>query len=85
MQIVDILKEHDRSSEPVTHFPSKLPSPPLVQADAIAVHNPPDTDLDTWDDSNMSSDEDVEDKIDNRLVKSKVKAEWISWIHGLKL
>ena len=57
----------------MTHFPSKLPSPPLVLPDdATAVPEAPDTDLDTWGDSNISSDEDVEDKIDNRLVKSKV-------------
>ena len=64
-KILDILRLHDKSSEPVTHFPSKLPSPPLAET-------PDDINLDTWDDSNMSSDEDAEDKTNKRLVKSKV-------------
>ena len=45
----------------------------MTPAGAIAVDNTPDTDLDTWNDSNMSSDEEAADKMDNRLVKSQAR------------
>ena len=55
----------------------------MVPAEAIAVDNTPDTDLDTWNDSNMSSDEEAAEKIDNRLVKSQARR--IINVHGYRI
>ena len=52
----------------------------MVPAEVNTVDNTPDTDLDTWNDSNMSSDEEAAEKIDNRLVKSQARR--IINVHG---
>ena len=79
-QIIDILKEYDRSNEPVTHFPSQIvPQSPIQEltegANAnmvkIAHEVQDDGDDDSWNDSYLSSDE--EHVTNNRLVKSKVR------------
>ena len=73
-QIVDILNEYDKSNEPVTHFPSKLAVPPSPPPPARAPPRDPEPgeelDLDTWNDSHISSDEEGEPN--KGLVKSKV-------------
>ena len=52
----------------------------MTPVGAIAVDNTPDTDLDTWNDSNMSSDDEAADKIDNRLVKAQARR--VINVHG---